>query len=246
MVKQITSEISWEESELAKLPTEDGFRMRGLETTRLDTLIDAGFAFVLTFLAISQDTLPTSFTELKESLNSVPALFLSFLILMIFWLDHRRWSRRYGIETKTSIYLSTSLLFALLIYIFPLRMIFESMFDFLTDGALSFNFTIETDMDARHFFALYAAGFLLMSIIVAALYRVAIGRKDALRLSQKELHDTKGIYHRWLLGCLFAIISLTLSYTLPMQYISLAGFILLGLFIAQYIYTVVHRKMEPS
>ena len=50
-----TSSKVWDEESLATVPREGVFRLRGLEVTRLDTFVDAAFAFVLTLLVISFD-----------------------------------------------------------------------------------------------------------------------------------------------------------------------------------------------
>lgn len=34
--------MSWNEQDLGRLPVKKGFRMRGMEMTRLETLVDAG------------------------------------------------------------------------------------------------------------------------------------------------------------------------------------------------------------
>jgi hypothetical protein len=53
MTTHATSDKQWTETELDSLTVESQFRLRGLEVTRLDTFIDAAFAFVLTLLIIS-------------------------------------------------------------------------------------------------------------------------------------------------------------------------------------------------
>ena len=54
----------WTKTELDRLTVESGFRLRGLEVTRLDTFIDAAFAFVLTLLVISFDEIPSTYAEM--------------------------------------------------------------------------------------------------------------------------------------------------------------------------------------
>ena len=235
MSKQIVSEIEWNEAELDQLPTEDNFRMRGLETTRLDTLIDAAFAFVLSILVISQGKVPASFDELLAGSKSIPALAMSFLVLMMFWLEHRRWSRRYGLETKSSIFISVSLVFVLMIYIYPLRLLFQGMFYFLSGGYLPFNFLLDSEFVARGFFAFYSIGFLAMSLLVGALYQVVLKRRTDLMLNAFEFKETRYISIRWMISSSFAIVSLILTYTLAIEYIQWAGFIYFGLFIVQFI-----------
>jgi uncharacterized membrane protein len=42
---------------------------RGRQTTRLETFVDAAFAFALTMLVISVDAIPQSFDELLQALK---------------------------------------------------------------------------------------------------------------------------------------------------------------------------------
>ena len=57
-------------------PIESGFRMRGLEMTRLEVFIDAAFAFAVTMLVISFDSIPRSYDEVMLAIKSIPALLL--------------------------------------------------------------------------------------------------------------------------------------------------------------------------
>ncbi len=240
-------QLKLSEEELAQLPLEKGFRMRGLETTRLDTLVDAGFAFVLSFLAISQDQLPTSFSELMVGVKSIPALILSFFMLIWFWLEHRRWSRRYGVETGMSILFSVSLVFVLMIYIFPLRLLFESMFGFLTAGYLPFTFEISNNLEVRHFFGLYSVGFFVMSMLIVGLYVVVLNKKLSLKLDEYEYRQTKSICVRWLIAAFFALLSLVLAYTLKPQLVHWAAFVYFALPLVQAIYfRVLGSKLKST
>ncbi|MGB5510903.1 MAG: TMEM175 family protein, partial [Woeseiaceae bacterium] len=95
----------WTEKELEGLTVEDQFRLRGLEVTRLDTFVDAAFAFVLTLLVISFDAIPSNYPEMLAAVRRIPGFAASFAILMMFWLQHRLWSRRYGLENFNTILL---------------------------------------------------------------------------------------------------------------------------------------------
>ena len=74
-----------------------GFRLRGLQMTRVETFTDAAFAFALTLLVISLQP-PTSFNDLLTALRGVPPFLLSASMLMMFWWGHHQWSRRYGLD----------------------------------------------------------------------------------------------------------------------------------------------------
>ncbi len=231
MHKEIVSDMHWTDADLAALAVEDGFRMRGLETTRLDTLIDAAFAFVLSILVISQSGIPETYEQLITGIKSIPALAMSFWVLMLFWLAHREWSRRFGIESRQSIYISVSLVFALLIYVYPLRLLFESMFHGLSNGFFPQSFAIQTEAQLRGFFVFYSCGYLVMAALLAALQNSALRRCDSLGLSKYEYWDTKAALFYWLLSGAVAIVALVLAITIPISYIGLAGYIYFSIFI---------------
>ena len=44
--------------DLSKLPVEAGVRLRGEQVTRLETFVDAAFAFAMTLLVVSFDAMP--------------------------------------------------------------------------------------------------------------------------------------------------------------------------------------------
>jgi len=242
MSKQIVSEMQWTEAELAELPKENGFRMRGLETTRLDTLIDAAFAFVLSILVISQGEIPGSFQELLIGIKNIPALAMSFLVLMLFWLTHREWSRRYGIESKNTILISVSLVFALLVYVYPLRLLFEAMFGGLTNGFLPFNFFIETDQELRGFFIFYSCGYIVMSLLVVGLQYAALKRSELLRLNEFEHWDTRTSCIQWLIYAFIAMLSLVITFSVSTQHIGLAGYIYFSVFGVQFFRNYMRKK----
>lgn len=235
MLKQIVSEMQWTEAELKELPIEDGYRMRGLETTRLDTLVDAAFAFVLSILVISQTGVPETYIELVAGIKSIPALAMSFLVLMLFWLTHREWSRRFGIESKITVVISVSLVFALLIYVYPLRLLFESMFNSLSFGFLPVNFTINSSKELRGFFAFYSSGYLVMCLLIGGLQYSALKRAKLLGLSKFEYWDTRTAFIQWIISGLIAIIALIMAITLPINLLTLAGYVYFSVFVVQII-----------
>lgn len=78
------------------------FHHRGKEMTRLETFADASFAFAITLLVISVGKIPQNSEELILALKKVPAFALSFASIIWFWIGHRKWSRRYGLEDNLS------------------------------------------------------------------------------------------------------------------------------------------------
>ena len=83
---------------LDELPRLRGFRLRGIEMTRLETFIDAAFAFAVTVMVIAGDRAPDNITALLDAFKNVPAFVASVAVLAIFWRGHWLWSRRYGLS----------------------------------------------------------------------------------------------------------------------------------------------------
>ena len=58
-------------SDLDALPRLGGFRLRGIEMTRLETFIDAAFAFAITMLVIAAQQIPDDIETLKRLLTTL-------------------------------------------------------------------------------------------------------------------------------------------------------------------------------
>src|SRR3979409_1885288 len=78
---------------LDELPKLRGFRLRGMEMTRLETFIDAAFAFAISMLVIAAQQIPDNIQALLEAFKNVPTFVCSIAVLGIFWRGHWLWSR---------------------------------------------------------------------------------------------------------------------------------------------------------
>lgn len=143
---------------------------RGRQTTRLETFVDAAFAFALTMLVVSVDSVPQSYDELVDAVKRVPAFAASFLITVMFWLGHYRWSRRYGIEDTGSVVLSLLLVFLVLVFLYPLRLMASGAFYSVSGGWLPGEIEITRIGQLQFMFVLYGVGFMLMSAVLLVLY----------------------------------------------------------------------------
>ncbi len=85
-------------ADLDALPRLRGFRLRGMQMTRLETFIDAAFAFAISMLVIAPQQIPDNVDALLGAFKNVPAFVASMVVLGIFWRGHWLWSRRYGLE----------------------------------------------------------------------------------------------------------------------------------------------------
>lgn len=232
----------WTEKELDGLTVENQFRLRGVEVTRLDTFVDAAFAFVLTLLVISFDDIPSDYPEMLAAVRRIPGFAASFAILMWFWIQHRRWSRRYGLENSTTVLQSLTLIFVMLVYVYPLRMIFEGMFSNLSGGFLSTSYDIETYYELRMIFVFYSVGFLAMSLLISQLYRTAMHSSASLALNQIELRITRTQMQEWAIAAGFGVLSVLLALTLPDAWVVAAGYMYFGLFPAMRLAAYVDRR----
>lgn len=183
--------MHWTDERLAALPEKHDVRLRGLEMTRLETFCDAAFAFAVTLLVIAGGDMPSSFSELVRALRDVPAFLLSFVAIAGVWVAHRRWSRRYGLEDGWTTILSLAMVFVMLVYVYPLRMMASAFVDFATGGLFPSVFTLTSVRDLTGLFVVYGMGFAAQTAMIAALYLHALRAREQLGLSPIESLRTR-------------------------------------------------------
>jgi uncharacterized membrane protein len=210
---------------LDALPRLDGFRLRGLEMTRLETFIDAAFAFAVTMMVIASERVPDDINTLLAAFKNVPAFVASVAVLGIFWRGHWLWSRRYGLEDGVSSFISWALLVTVLIYIYPLKALFGSMFYLLSNGQLGHALGVRTEMQQRAIFSIYALGFTAIAAEIMLLHWRAWRLRGPLRLNAREKYLTRADLAGWSVPLSVGIVALVLALTLPAQYISWSGWI---------------------
>jgi hypothetical protein len=230
---------------LDALPRLDGFRLRGIEMTRLETFIDAAFAFAVTMMVIAGDRVPDDINALLGAFKNVPAFLASVAVLGIFWQGHWLWSRRYGLEDGISSFISWALLATILIYIYPLKAIFESMFYLVSHGGLGRPLGVRTEAQARAFFSVYAIGFSALAIEILLLHWRAWQLREPLRLNERERQLTRGEIFGWSIPMIVGMASLVLALTLPIRYITWAGWIYFSMAVVVPVHRRV-RKRQPA
>ncbi|MGH8173389.1 MAG: TMEM175 family protein [Rhodanobacteraceae bacterium] len=231
----------------ASLLDDDGFRVRGTAPSRIDAFVDAAFAFAVTLLVISIGHVPESVAELVQAMRGVPAFAASFFVIVRLWLMHRHWSRRYGLEDSYSTRLSLMLVFLMLVYVYPLRMIAE-----LTLAALSRGTLVETAIqvttvaELRTLYVVFGVGYALTSLIFYFMHRHALALADELDLSRAERIRTRTILLRLKLILAIAALSTILALTLPMGVTQTIPFDALPglIYILIYVTAVVLRRRQ--
>ncbi len=215
----------WTPGELGELTVEGDFRLRGVEITRLDTFVDAAFAFVLTLLVISFDEIPESYAQMVAAIKQIPAFGTSFAMLMVFWLEHRAFSRRFGLENTRTLFLSLGLIFTVLVYVFPLRTVIAGMFAQLSGGYLAAGFEVNSLDELRDLFVFYSAGFVAMSGIVCGLLQEALRSATPLGLNARERLATELDRNIWLVCVAVGVTSIALALLMPGSAVVLAGWV---------------------
>src|ERR1700682_3306428 len=185
-------------ADLDSLPRLKGFRLRGMEMTRLETFIDAAFAFAVTMLVISNGQVPDDIPALLAAFKNVPAFVASIAVLSIFWRGHWLWSRRFGLEDGVSILISWAMIVTILIFIYPLKAIFGAMWYLLSNGEVGHQFSLHTtEAQARTIFAIYALGTIAISAEILLLNLRAWLLREPLQLNAREKLMTRGELTGW-------------------------------------------------
>jgi len=211
---------------LDALPRLNGFRLRGLDMTRLETFIDAAFAFAITMLVIAGSQVPDDIDTLLRAFRNVPTFICCIAVLGIYWRGHWLWSRRYGLEDGVSILISWTLIVTILIFIYPLKAIFGAMWHFLSNGQVGQRFSLHTtETQARMIFAIYALGLIGISAEILLLNLRAWQLREPLRLNARERLMTRGELTGWSIPVTVGIVSLVLSFVLPIEQIAWCGWV---------------------
>lgn len=219
---------------------EDGFRNRGSEVTRMEAFLDAAFAFAITLMVISIDEIPKTGPELVAALKSIPAFAASFYIIAIFWRGHADWSRRFGLDDRRSRAIGLLLVFLVLVFVYPLRMVFSSFFHWISGGWFPANLQLETVFDIQLMFVVFALAFGSMGAAMYALYSHAWRLREPIGLDAREQLVTRASMQHWALLPLFALVSLALSWAIPTDtrnalVVALPGLVFFGLNLIEFL-----------
>ena len=141
------------------------------EGERIDNFVDGAFAFVVTLLVINGASIPHDIPSLMKALGGVAAFAAAFAQLALFWYGHVKWRDDVGLCDGRSLVLSLLLVFFALIFVFPLHMVFASFFNFLSNGLLPKDFTINSMRDMKVLFIVYGTTYACMAGTLTLLFR---------------------------------------------------------------------------
>src|SRR5881409_2155814 len=230
-------------ADLDALPRLRGFRLRGMQMTRLETFIDAAFAFAISMLVISAQQIPDDIASLLTAFKNVPTFICSIAVLGIFWRGHWLWSRRYGLEDGASILISWAMIVTILIFIYPLKAIFGAMWYFISSGQIGQPFSLHTTVSqARTIFAIYALGLIAISAEILLLNLRAWQLREPLRLNARERLVTRGELTGWSIPVSVGIVSLVCALTLPIEKIQWSGWVYFSMIILVPLHDHYHER----
>lgn len=193
----------------------DGFVERGHNVTRIEAFVDAAFAFAVTLLVIASNSVPTSFEAMVEALKGVPAFAASFAQIMMFWSAHTLWSRRFGLDDPRSQRLSLVMVFLVLVYVYPLKILFGGLFFWISGGRLPPVAQIHSLLDLKLMFVMYGVAFGTLSLCMAGLYREALKAEARPALDPFEFAATRNEILRWRWHAVVAGLSMLFALLLP-------------------------------
>lgn len=147
------------------------------EGQRLDAFVDAAFAFAVSLLIISGGQALGSFDDLRQALLRIPAFLAGFALIVLFWLAHRNWSALQPARDGATTLLSLAIVFVVLVFVFPLRLLLESAAHFMSGGLLPGGELIASLEQLAWTYVIYGLGFGVLSVLFATLFHRA--RKDA-------------------------------------------------------------------
>ena len=158
--------------------------------SRLEEFSDAVFGFALTLLVITANV-PRSYPELIQLLQGIPAFACCFALLVWIWHEHDAFFERYPLQDGITLVLNSALLFAVLLYIYPLKFMFDSfmyeVFKLQTNSELK-RMSLEELARAS---ILYGLGFFILMSLFALMYLHACRRRHELALTELQAFEAR-------------------------------------------------------
>ena len=194
----------------------DVLRVRRHQPTRLEGFVDSAFAFAVTLIVISIGHVPNDVPEMLQALRGLPTFAVCFLLIARFWQMHRYWSRHYDIEDATAVRLSLILVFLVLVYVYPLRLLFSLTFGSMTDGWLVEKEIVIHNLDEmRAAYVVFGIGLAAIATVFALMFRHALKCSTGIGLSEEEMIVTRARMLSWMCTGGVALFSIALAVLLP-------------------------------
>ena len=193
--------------------------------SRLEEFSDAVFGFALTLLVLST-TVPASYDQLVLLLKGLPAFACSFALMVWIWYEHDSFFEKYPLDDGPTMIINSTLLFVVLVYVYPLKFMFESFMNEVFGISSRKELQQMSLQELANASVLYGLGFFLLMSLFALLYLHACRRREALELDAVQVFDARSFagHHMvsagvGLFAMLFAIFApVTLAFLSPSSF----------------------------
>jgi uncharacterized membrane protein len=202
-------------------------RWRGHEVSRLEGFSDTVFAFALTLLVVALEV-PHSYEKLIHLMMGFPAFACCFALLVWIWAQHNAFFRRFGLQDAYTIVLNGALLFVVLLYVYPLKFMFDAMFSqWLPTETGAMRMELYQLANAS---AIYASGFIAVFVLFGLLYHHAYASREQLQLSELEAFDARAAIGHHAVSVSVGVLSLLIALLAPLPLVPFAPtiFFLMG------------------
>jgi len=198
------------------------------DISRLEGFSDAVFGFALALLAISSHP-PSSYAQLMDQMLGAASFACCFALLVWIWYEHNSFFRGYGLHDGYTIFLNGVLLFLVLLYVYPLKFMLDSLFVRWLPARLNPPEPMQLYQLANASI-FYALGFIAIFVVFALLYRRAYSKRRELGLSELEAFDARMNIRHHLFSAAVGLTSLMIAAFAPLALapIAPASFFLMG------------------
>lgn len=210
--------------------------LRGENMSRIETFVDAAFAFAFTMLVISIDQIPTNPGELLELSRDIPAFLISAIIIGSIWVTHANWSRHFGLQDSATLYLSLALVMLVLVFVYPIKLMAQASVLYSSGDALGTDIFVLGgwgDNQVAPLFIYFGLGLIGLSAILVALYLNALRYRSELQLRHLEVFFCKKACLTWIVVATVAALSCITAFVFydNKTYVVAAGNLYLTLFL---------------
>jgi hypothetical protein len=183
--------------------------------SRLEAFSDTVFAFALTLLVVALEV-PHDYDKLMDLMKGFPAFACCFALLTWMWSEHNTFFRRFGLQDNYTLVLNAVLLFLVLLYVYPLKFMFDSLFAGLLPASRERPPGMELYQLANAS-AIYAVGFMAVFVVFALLYRHAYKCRADLELTELQAFDARSSIGHHLVSAGVGLISFLIAAAGPLQ-----------------------------
>lgn len=181
---------------------------------RLDQFVDAAFGFAVTLLVIL-GAQPTSLDELYAALANIPASAAAFVLIVLFWQAHKVFARVTPNRDHLTTLISLAIVFTVLVYVFPLKLLTQGIFYWMSGGRLPGREMVDGFDDLFVLYQIYGVGFAVLSGLYAWLFI----RSKALAPNEELAEEARSWRDSWIVctsaGILSAVLALFPLYGAP-------------------------------